>query len=280
VEGLRADLGGTELLAPLEAIFASAVISGYTRQVFVLTDGEVSNTAALIAAVARGHAHTHTRVFALGLGHGASRELVSGIARAGKGTSDFVLEEDRLNATVVAQLKQAVQPALVDVTVEWEGMAATPAAQSVAASVAGAIGSLLGFKKPAAAPLLDAQSFLQAPFTVPPVFSGTRFLVFCLLRPGSTPPTAVTVKANTPDGPLAVRLEVPPIEPAPRLVFLVYNQPRTYLAMACMPCMSCTYAVDRPAGARRRHHARRRRHPHHGCARPAARLRRRHVLSP
>ena len=53
------------------------MIPGYSRQVFVLTDGEVSNTEQVISLV-QSH-QDHSRVFALGLGEGASHELVEGI---------------------------------------------------------------------------------------------------------------------------------------------------------------------------------------------------------
>ena len=74
---LGADMGGTELLAPLQDILCAPAIAGYKRQVFVLTDGEVSNTAEVVALV-RAH-QGGNRVFALGLGDGASHELVEGI---------------------------------------------------------------------------------------------------------------------------------------------------------------------------------------------------------
>lgn len=38
---IRADMGGTEIYAPLQSIFASGLVAGYSRQIFVLTDGEV-----------------------------------------------------------------------------------------------------------------------------------------------------------------------------------------------------------------------------------------------
>ena len=42
---MEADLGGTELLPPLEHIFTNLKsLSGLPRQIFVLTDGSVSNT--------------------------------------------------------------------------------------------------------------------------------------------------------------------------------------------------------------------------------------------
>ena len=69
------DMGGTELLQPLTAVLGQPAVPGYARQVFVLTDGEVSNTREVIAAVSR----YRSRVFGLGLGHGASHELVEGI---------------------------------------------------------------------------------------------------------------------------------------------------------------------------------------------------------
>ena len=45
---MEADLGGTELLSPLKYIFGEKCRSGYPRQIFVLTDGSVSNTNACI----------------------------------------------------------------------------------------------------------------------------------------------------------------------------------------------------------------------------------------
>ncbi len=44
----------------------------------------------------------------------------------------------------------------------------------------------------------------------PAVVSGSRFVLYCMLHPGSTPPTSVVVSAATPDGPLAVEIAVTP----------------------------------------------------------------------
>ena len=48
---MQANLGGTELLQPLEYIFKEKTTTGLPRQVFVLTDGAVSNTNACIRKV-------------------------------------------------------------------------------------------------------------------------------------------------------------------------------------------------------------------------------------
>ena len=50
-ETMEADLGGTELLGPFQHIFKQPLLSGLPRQVFVLTDGSVSNTDACIQEV-------------------------------------------------------------------------------------------------------------------------------------------------------------------------------------------------------------------------------------
>jgi len=50
-ERMEADLGGTELLQPLEAIFAEKPDPEFPRQIFVLTDGEVSDVEEVVAAV-------------------------------------------------------------------------------------------------------------------------------------------------------------------------------------------------------------------------------------
>ena len=47
-QGMSANLGGTELLPPLKHVFGLPHHAGYSRQVFVLTDGSVSNTNACI----------------------------------------------------------------------------------------------------------------------------------------------------------------------------------------------------------------------------------------
>ena len=105
-----------------------------------------------------------------------------------------------------------------EVTVEWDvpmdalspqSASETPAAprvsplQSMASNVTGAVGSLLSFKKPPP----PKREYYQAPFVVPPVLNETRFLIFCMAKPGAQTPTAGTIKATTPVGPLAVRLE-------------------------------------------------------------------------
>uniref|UniRef100_A0A2K6F1H5 VIT domain-containing protein n=1 Tax=Propithecus coquereli TaxID=379532 RepID=A0A2K6F1H5_PROCO len=51
VKCIRADLGGTEILAPLQNIYRAPSIPGHPLQLFVFTDGEVSDTFTVIKEV-------------------------------------------------------------------------------------------------------------------------------------------------------------------------------------------------------------------------------------
>ena len=122
VAALEGDLGGTELRPPLAAVLGHPVPSGKARQVFVVTDGEVSAPDEVLQLVAA--ARRSTRVFSFGIGSGCSRYLVSGIADRGDGTASYVRAEDPdMKAKVIAVLAGALEPALTDVVVEFPGSA-------------------------------------------------------------------------------------------------------------------------------------------------------------
>jgi hypothetical protein len=50
-QGMKADLGGTELLPPLQDILSQKPFHGQLKQIFILTDGAVSNTQACIDVI-------------------------------------------------------------------------------------------------------------------------------------------------------------------------------------------------------------------------------------
>lgn len=171
VRQLEADLGGTELLPALELVLGAKPREGMVRQLFVLTDGELSNTDAVIE-LARRHA-SHARVFTFGIGAGASHHLVKGLARAGEGEAEFIAPGERVEGKVLRQLSRALSAALTDVTVDWGGLAVE-----------------------------------QAPHLAPPVFDGGRVLVFARLD--APQPATVRLKAKGPDGALELALSIEP----------------------------------------------------------------------
>merc|ERR1719410_2060946 len=147
VKSLRADLGGTEILTPLKAILNQSTEGGQRlKQLFVLTDGEVSNSQECIRLV--NTERKKTRVFTLGIGSSADRHLVKGLARAGGGTSAFTTEGEQLARKVVGQLRQALAPSLHPVQVDWG--------------------------------LQGGGEHCQVPRVAPAIFHGSRFSIFRL----------------------------------------------------------------------------------------------------
>ncbi|KAL9954878.1 hypothetical protein ACROYT_G042463 [Oculina patagonica] len=148
-ETMQADLGGTEILRPLEWVFSQPLVKGHPRQLFLLTDGEVGNTQQVINLVQK-HSNT-ARCFTFGIGSGASTALVKGVARAGKGTAEFVTaQEDRLQSKVIKTLRRALQPFISDVSIAWD--------------------------------LASGWTVQQIPSSLPPLFSGDRLVVYGVLK--------------------------------------------------------------------------------------------------
>ncbi|OQV19139.1 von Willebrand factor A domain-containing protein [Hypsibius exemplaris] len=143
-DAINADLGGTEILEPLQKIYTSAPRSGFSRQIFVLTDGEVTNTQEVISLVRQNA--DNSRVFAFGLGQSPSRSLVNGIALAGNGKAEFIKHGEVLENSIGRQLARALQPSVTDVRVVFHGVTQVQ----------------------------------QAPTVVPPVFKGDRQIVYAI----------------------------------------------------------------------------------------------------
>ncbi len=157
VRATDADLGGTEILAPLKHIVERPVDAGGMRQVLLLTDGQVSNESDVIA-LAKQHA-AHARIFAFGIGAGVSEHLVREVARASHGEVEMIAPGERIEPKVLRQFGRVRSPALHDVKVDWGG--------------------------------LEVE---QAPRVVPPVFAGEPLTVWAKVRGNAA--TTVTLRAG------------------------------------------------------------------------------------
>ncbi|HYE19564.1 MAG TPA: VIT and VWA domain-containing protein [Tepidisphaeraceae bacterium] len=158
-----ADLGGTELLAPLEAIFATRPAGkSAARNVVLLTDGQVSNEPAVIALARR--KRSRNRIFTFGIGSACSQFLVSGLARVTGGAAEFIAPGERIEDKVLRTFGRLASPPVTDVEIDWGNA--------------------------------DAD---VAPRELPPVFDGDGLRAFARLA-GRVPET-VTLKCVTPAGP-------------------------------------------------------------------------------
>ena len=170
---LAANLGGTEILPALTDVLERPRRDTLARQIVILTDGQVTNTDAVIA-LARKYA-ANTRIFTFGIGAGASQHLVRGLARAGGGVAEFIYPGERIEPKVVRQFGRLLSPALTNVCMEWDGA-----------------------------------DVVQAPSALPPVFSGGRLLLYGFLRQEtpSAAPTRARLSAETPSGPVTFDVSI------------------------------------------------------------------------
>lgn len=168
VAAMEADMGGTEILKPLELAFKD-LADDAQRLVVVLTDGQVGNTREVIASVADKCSALPIRVSTMGIGDYVSSELVTGMAAAGKGNAVFISGKERFEPAVIGLLRSAALPQ-IRMEVDW-GFSAADTLLSKATSVsltAGGWRSLLGVVKPSAlpAPVDDTTSVLPAGATL------------------------------------------------------------------------------------------------------------------
>ncbi|KAI5100192.1 von Willebrand factor A domain-containing protein 5A isoform X4, partial [Silurus meridionalis] len=124
VKEMGADMGGTEILQPLEHIYKQPCIPNHPRQLFIFTDGEVGNTKDVLQCV-RSNADFHRQCFSFGIGEGASSALIRGLAENSCGHAQFITGTERMQAKVMQSLRYALQPAVIDITEDWKGVSCT-----------------------------------------------------------------------------------------------------------------------------------------------------------
>ncbi|XP_007887560.2 von Willebrand factor A domain-containing protein 5B1 [Callorhinchus milii] len=117
IQRMRADMGGTNILGALSWIFNQTVQRGYPRQLFILTDGSMGNTAKIIELVRKNA--SSIRCFSYGLGPNACKRLLHGVAKVTGGTVEFFKEGERLQPKLIKSLKKAIEPVMSDITIEW-----------------------------------------------------------------------------------------------------------------------------------------------------------------
>jgi len=113
---IDADLGGTEMLAPLKDIYDSKVLSGYTREVILITDGQVGNDAAVTERISRG---SNTRLFTVGIGYGPNEYFIKQMARTGGGKSVLIAPGERIEPRILSLFKSIMSGSITDLKIDW-----------------------------------------------------------------------------------------------------------------------------------------------------------------
>ena len=114
----EANFGKTELFESCQHVLSQPNDEKYPRNVFILTDGDISDKEVVLNII-KGFSHK-TRVHSFGIGSGASIYLIKEIAKEGKGLSTLVEDNDEnLYAKIIKALKYAARPALTSFDIDW-----------------------------------------------------------------------------------------------------------------------------------------------------------------
>src|SRR5277367_575817 len=240
IKTIGANYGGTEILQPLLDCMKKRRADCQTS-IILLTDGEVCDTGSILNSVSQERAKNMTkplRIFSLGIGRAVSHHLVEGLARAGGGYSQLVMEQERLDKKVVRMLSASLQVSLNDLHLDWPGKPSSnemvytlsraehdddfevvekqPKVSTSFFDTAADDTEALQSNQPppeAAKSKLVAPTIQQFPETIPPLYNLSRHVVY-LLFPASRPtPRDITLKGTTPDGSV-MSLNVPITEVA------------------------------------------------------------------
>jgi hypothetical protein len=93
-------------------------VKGYPRHIFLLTDGEVSNTQNIINLVKENN--KYSRVYGIGIGEGASKDLIKGCAENGRGRAVFLSDHENVAGKIVELLQSSLSPVITDFQLEFD----------------------------------------------------------------------------------------------------------------------------------------------------------------
>ena len=112
----RAGGGGTEMMKAIKAALDPSDAADHIRIAVFMTDGFVGNDMAILDEVGR---HPNARVFSFGVGSAPNRFLLDGMARAGRGTVDYVPLNANGEQAADRFYERLRNPVLTDITVDW-----------------------------------------------------------------------------------------------------------------------------------------------------------------
>lgn len=116
VDGMQADLGGTEMASALNAVFK---LRDSTQQeggdVLLITDGEIWQVDEVVEAARRsGH-----RVFAIGVGAAPAEGVLRSLAEATGGACEFATPGEALEKAAQRMLDRMRQPVFANARIDW-----------------------------------------------------------------------------------------------------------------------------------------------------------------
>ncbi|CAG8591291.1 17200_t:CDS:2 [Dentiscutata erythropus] len=185
---MDANYGGTEIYNPLQWVFENSR-NDMPTSIFLLTDGQVYNVDQIVELIksSKEKKKDDLRLFSIGIGDSVSHHLVESVSRAGKGYAQFVTNTERMDKKIIGMLKNAIKSPIKDYNITWTNNDALPVEI-----------------KPINNPIIT-------PFLIPSIYSGARFIVYCILEKGLEPCKEIILSAISNDGPMKLSIPLDPV---------------------------------------------------------------------
>ncbi|MDX6768195.1 MAG: VIT domain-containing protein [Elusimicrobiota bacterium] len=115
--------GGTNMIEGIKAALDFPRDPARRRVVLFMTDGYIGNETEIFAAVRERLGET--RLFSFGVGSSVNRYLLDGLAKEGRGFVQYVRPDQETEKAVALFYKRIRNPLLMDVAIDWGGLAVT-----------------------------------------------------------------------------------------------------------------------------------------------------------
>jgi len=123
IKETSADMGGTEILSPLkELVSESAVYYSKNKiktDIILITDGGVSNENETFSLIENNS--DNIRLFSVGIGAGCNEHCIKGLARAGKGISDFIYPGERIEPKIIKLFNRINSHQVENIKIKYDG---------------------------------------------------------------------------------------------------------------------------------------------------------------
>jgi Ca-activated chloride channel family protein len=120
INGLNSE-GGTEMLSGIKAALDYPHDPKRLRIVCFLTDGYIGNESQILAAIQDKIADA--RLFSFGVGSSVNRYLLDQMAKAGRGTTQYVRPDEDTDRSVNLFYERIAHPFLTDIKIDWGQLA-------------------------------------------------------------------------------------------------------------------------------------------------------------
>ena len=120
ISNMKADMGGTNISAPLNNIYENDFYSNInlSKNIFLLTDGQVHDREACIRLITTNS--EKFRIHAIGIGNNFDKVLIERCGKLGKGSSTFVEDVNKINSEIINILNKSMRPYIKDIKFTFE----------------------------------------------------------------------------------------------------------------------------------------------------------------